>query len=216
MKKIIALVSGLALLSQAMPTMAAPPQPAKTKTFAQWCQQRNSVPAATKLTIDLLLQRTGTENCKIANAELTKLEDLSLGRTQIGDITKPISDLKPIASLTNLKNLFLENNKIVDLKPLIGLNKFSDLTPLAKFVDLVFLRLDRNQISDLKPLAGLKELSCLQLSNNKISDVKPLLSLTKLGYVTLNDNLAPDTKKIRLVPLSIGSSLMCNPRIFGD
>ena len=87
MNKLTALVTGLTLLLQALPAMAIATQQSKPKTFTQWCQERNSVPAATKLTSDLLLQRTGTENCKLANAELTKLEDLNLDRTKIGDVT---------------------------------------------------------------------------------------------------------------------------------
>jgi hypothetical protein len=61
MNKLIALVSGLALLFQTMPATAASPEPAKT--FAQWCQQRNSVPVATKLTITSgrLRQRSTTQ-----------------------------------------------------------------------------------------------------------------------------------------------------------
>ncbi len=45
MKKLIVLVSGLALLLQALPATAIATQQSKPKTFAQWCQQINSVPA---------------------------------------------------------------------------------------------------------------------------------------------------------------------------
>ena len=57
MNRLTALVTGLTLLLQALPAMAISTQQSKPKTFAQWCQQRNSVPAATKLTIDLLLKQ---------------------------------------------------------------------------------------------------------------------------------------------------------------
>jgi internalin A len=200
MKKIIALVSGLALLFQALPASAAPPRSVKTKTFAQWCQQRNSVPAATKLTIDLLLQRTSTKNCKLANAELIKLEDLYLSRADVenGDITKPISDLNPIASLTNLKNLFLRNHKIVDLKPLIGLNKLTfldlggnqivDIKSLSSLTKLETLSLNRNQIANLKPLERLNKLITLDLSENKIGNPNGLGKLTSLDSLILSKN----------------------------
>jgi internalin A len=168
MNKLIVLVSGLALLLQALPVMAAPPQPAKTKTFAQWCLKRNSVPAATKLTIDLLLKQAGTKNCQLANSKLNTLTELNLSEGRI-------SDLKPISSLVELTSLTLYNNKISDLQPLSGLTKLIDLN------------LNLNKISNVKPLAGLSKLKTLYLQNNQISDIKPLSRL-KLDSICLFNN----------------------------
>ncbi len=120
MKKVIVLVSTLTFLLQSILATAAPSQPAKTKTFAQWCQQKNSVPAATKLTIDLLLKQAGTKNCKLADAKISSLNELNLSE-------RGISDLKPLSGLTKLTNLSLYNNKIRDLKPLSSLAKLIDL-----------------------------------------------------------------------------------------
>lgn len=44
MKKVLALVSGTILLFQVLPATAQ----SGTKSFATWCQQRASVPVATK------------------------------------------------------------------------------------------------------------------------------------------------------------------------
>lgn len=172
MKKVIALVSGLALLLQSMSTMAAPPQSAKTKTFAQWCQQRNSVPAATKLTIDLLLKQAGTQNCQQADVKINSLTELNLSGGGI-------SDLKPLSGLTQLTSLSLYNNKISDLKPLSGLTKLIDLN------------LNVNKISNIKPLAGLSQLKVIYLQNNQISDPKPLSKL-KLNSICLANNKIVD------------------------
>jgi Leucine-rich repeat (LRR) protein len=114
MNKLIALVGGLALLLQAIPVTAAPPPSVKSKTFAQWCQQRNSVPAATKLTIDVLLKEANTKNCKLANSRLKNISNLSIFENKI-------SDLQPLSGLTKLESLDLRGNKIRDLAPLIGL-----------------------------------------------------------------------------------------------
>jgi hypothetical protein len=65
MKKLIILVSGFALLFQSISATAAPLDQPKTKTFAQWCQEINSVPAATKLTIDLLLKKSWYQKLQI-------------------------------------------------------------------------------------------------------------------------------------------------------
>ena len=107
MRKIIVLVSTFAFLLQAFPTMAAPPRQPKTKTFAQWCQEKNSVPAATKLTIDLLLKEADTQDCKQAGAKLSSLGALSLRDSGI-------SDLQPLSRLTNLENIriIIENASV--------------------------------------------------------------------------------------------------------
>ena len=66
-------------------------------------------------------------------------------------------DLKPLAGLTELKELVLYDNQITDLKPLAGLT------------ELTTLNLSDNQITDLTPLAGLTELKELLLFSNQIT-----------------------------------------------
>jgi internalin A len=169
MKKIIILVGGLALLLQAVPAMGDPTKPAKTKIFTQWCQERKSASAATKLTIDLLLKQAGTKNCKLANSKLTKLEHLDLSNSKISDLT-------PLASLTKLNALELSTNQISDLKPLTSLTKLRGLY------------LSANQVSDLKPLAGLTNLNWIHLTTNKISNIEPLSGLIQLTTLYLQHN----------------------------
>ena len=67
-----------------------------------------------------------------------------------------ISDLSPMASLTNLTSLSLSDNNISDISPLSGLT------------DLTYLELNYNPISDIFPLLGLTDLTYLNLSNNSI------------------------------------------------
>ena len=69
-----------------------------------------------------------------------------------------ISDLTPLAGLTNLTELDLYNNKI------------SDLTPLTGLTNLEWLNLSDNNISDLTPLTGLTNLKNLHLASNNITD----------------------------------------------
>jgi len=64
------------------------------KSFEQWCQQKNSLPAATKKTVEALLKESGTQDCKLANIKLNSLLELNLSGNQI-------SDLKPLAGLSN-------------------------------------------------------------------------------------------------------------------
>jgi internalin A len=173
MKKAIALVAGLTLLVESMPVKGIAIQQPKTKTFAQWCQQKNAVPATTKLTIDLLLKQAGTKNCALADSKISSLTELNLSESGI-------SDLKPLSGLTKLTSLSLYNNKISDLQPLSGLTKLIDLN------------LNINKISNVKPLARLSQLKTLYLQNNQISDTRPLSKLSKLESICLFNNKIVD------------------------
>jgi internalin A len=161
------------------------------KSFAQWCQEKASVSPSRRLTIDILLKEAGTNDCNIADIKLKSIRGLHITRNQISDLTplasltnlttlsiqfNQIIDINSIASLTNLKNLNLLGNKIVDIKPLVGLT------------NLEVLRLHGNQIIDIKPLAGLTKVKVLSLYNNKIIDVRPLAGLTHLKDLSIQFN----------------------------
>jgi internalin A len=175
MKKILALLSIIISSISASPVIAAPEQPVNTKSFAAWCQNKLSMPIEAKRTINLLLEEAGTNNCQMANSKLKRLTYLIL-------IGKQISDLRPLASLTNLKTLYLGDNKI------------SNVRPLASLTNLKGLILEHNQISDVKSLANLTSLTSLIISNNQINDIKSLDNLTKLNYIDIRSNQI--TKKI--------------------
>jgi internalin A len=190
MKKALTLLSGLVLMFQILPVMAAPPQE-KIKSFTEWCQEKDSVPIATKQTIEVLLAEAGTKNCQEASSKLGRLNSLMLNHTGI-------SDLKPLSSLINLRNLNIFGSKISDVKPLANMinltrlavsqSKISDLKPLANMTNLTLLWLDGNKVSDLKPLARLTNLADLDLSRNEINDIKPLANMTNLTRLNLYEN----------------------------
>ena len=96
-----------------------------------------------------------------------------------------LSDISPLAGLTKLRILSLNNNRISDISPLatlinlegLGLqfNNISDISPLANLQKLRgTLNLFGNNISDVSPLANLREIIALQLQFNEISDISPL------------------------------------------
>jgi internalin A len=154
--------------SQLLPTKLDSPQ-LVAKSFTQWCEEKSNLPAASKLTVDILLKEADTEDCKLANTKLQKLTQLDLYHSNI-------SNLEPIAGFTNLISLDLIGNQITDIKPLAGLT------------NLTYLALAKNQITDVKPLAGLINLTYLSLSENQISDFKSLASLINLKDLKLFDN----------------------------
>ena len=126
-------------------------------------------------------------------ASFTGLKILNLGSNKI-----PISDISPLAELTNLGWLILDNNEISDISPLAGLtnleqldlqvNKISDISPLAGLTNLRWITLDNNNISDISPLAGLTNLRWTTLDNNDISEISPLDSLRQNTKLTWYNN----------------------------
>ena len=81
-----------------------------------------------------------------------------------------VSDLSPLAGLTNLTELSLDSNNI------------TDISPLAELANLTELSLDSNNITDISPLAGLANLTELSLrGNSTISDISPLVANTGTG-----------------------------------
>ncbi|MCG8625382.1 MAG: hypothetical protein MJE68_25720, partial [Proteobacteria bacterium] len=109
-----------------------------------------------------------------------------------------VSDLSPLAGLTNLDDLLIFSSPISDLSSLAGLTsleritiggaEISDLTPLAGLTHLELLKINGNKISNLSPLAGLTGLNHLNLKRNDISDISPIARLTDLKWLDLSDN----------------------------
>ena len=109
-----------------------------------------------------------------------KITELDLGDKIIGN--EGLKYLCENIKFTNLKKLYLNGNKITDIKSL----------EKAKFDNLEVLNFGLNNISNINILekVGFKELKELYLNFNKISDIKILskLKLQKLEILHLGDN----------------------------
>ena len=106
----------------------------------------------------------------ILRGDLKRLDHIDWGGAKIEDLTGleyavnletlrltiEISDISPLASLTNLTELELVDNQI------------TDISPLASLTNLTHLALADNQISDVSPLASLTNLTELYLQNNPV------------------------------------------------
>ena len=130
----------------------------------------------------------------IKNSEL-----LLINNTEYLLKCQSLSDLSPLAGLTNLSTLALRDcNSLSDLSPLAGLtnlstldlmdcNSLSDLSPLAGLTNLSTLDLNYcESLSDLSPLAGLRNLSTLNLIDcTSLCDLSPLSGLINLSTLNL-------------------------------
>ena len=134
-----------------------------------------------------------------------------------------VSDLAPLARLTSLSSLNLENNRVSTLTPLAGLkslgwlwlsgNEITDLTGLEGLSELGVLDLTDNAVSSLEPLSGLVSLHRLYLNRNNISDLAPLTGLTRLQDLSLNDNKVSGLEplvQLRLWELDLGNNNISN------
>jgi hypothetical protein len=128
------------------------------------------------------------------------IEQLALGVNQI-------TDLAPLAELTELVALHLHDNRVSDISPLAGLTNLrylcltgltyiEDISPLSGLTELRALGLGGNQISDLTPLSGLINLQSVTISVNPISDFSPLNGLTNLLNLCLNGSQITDISSL--------------------
>lgn len=122
---------------------------------------------------------------------------------------KGIKDLSGLEKCTNLLELDLAKNEVVDVTPLkdiknlqsldLSNNKIVDVAPLGNIVALQFLELSNNEIVSVEPLGKLVKLSALRLAGNKITDPAPLSSLEKLSALDLAKNQITDIKGLKNV-----------------
>ena len=160
------------------------------------------LPTDAVITADAMLDLTRLEAEGRGIAALTGLEHATnLTRLDLGIIhgdkwhTNPISDVSPLAGLTQLTSLNLNGTDIWDVSPLAGLTQLKvlslfatdiwDVSPLAGLTQLTWLSLWGTDVSDVSPLAGLTQLTSLNLNSTAVSDVSALASLTNLEGLSL-------------------------------
>ena len=164
-----------------------------------------TISVADMLTLIIFIAPNGNLSDLTGLEAATNLTLLDLGAEYVAEDfinSNSISDLSPLAGLTNLTDLWLQNNSISDISAVIGLtnleflylgnNSISDVSPIAGLTNLTILWLDRNTISDISPIAGLTNLTILWLDDNSISDISALAGLTNLTELWLYSNFISD------------------------
>ena len=150
-------------------------------------------------------------NAPITAEDMKRLTQLNVDGKDIRDLTglqfatklsfitgsgSKVSDLSPIAGLTQLKALdidFIDSPSVIhDAKQLsrlvnltfLALHGVEDLTPLAGLPKLEKLFVSHSNIRDLSPLARLVNLELIHMGTSA-SDLSPLAGLTKLRHLYL-------------------------------
>ena len=142
---------------------------------------------------------------RITSDELAALTHLDANK-RLNAEEQPIRNLAGIQHCTGLDTLLLWGHQITDISPLAGLselrrlnlggNQVSDASPLAELTELRDLSLWGNSVADLRPLASLTKLEKLSLFGNGITDVEPLASLKKLKQLQLGNNEIEDVRPL--------------------
>ena len=172
------------------------------------------LPTDAVITADAMLDLTELEAPGKGIAALTGLEHavnltgLNLGGTWVDRKrhTNPISDVSPLANLTQLTRLELESTDVSDVSPLANLTQLtslglggtavSDVSPLANLTQLTEMNLNSTDVSDVSPLANLTQLTRLDLSATAVSDVSPLANLTQLTSLGLGGTAVSDVSPL--------------------
>ncbi len=135
-----------------------------------------------------------------------------------------ITDLSPLAGLSNLQELDCSNNQITDLSPVAGLTnlqildfystQITDLSPLSNLFNLQQLDCESTQVSDLSSLSNLFNLQQLNCSRTQVSDLSPLSNLANLRELYCNSNQITDLSPV--VGLTNLQILYCNSNQITD
>ena len=132
-----------------------------------------------------------------------------------------ITNLTGLEHATQLRELYLHENKIRNINPLTGLtqleglglnrNQIRDVSPLSSLTQLEEIGLASNQIRDVRPFAALTQLRLLSLSRNQIRDVRPFAGLTRLTHLFLENNQIRDVTPLSGLVNLIQLHLAGNP-----
>ena len=137
-----------------------------------------------------------------------------------------LRDIRPLASLTGLESLWLQNNRIENPAPLASLtnltqlfldqNRLTALSPLAKLSRLRYLGASQNALTTMGGVEHLAALEYLNLSGNELSNLAPLAPLVRLTELHLSDNRVTDLASLNalrhLKRLSLDSNALASLR----
>lgn len=125
--------------------------------------------------LSILSQRTTLTKLDLSGTPLTADEVQIIGNlpnlTELALGKCGITTIAPLAGLTKLRILDLQQNTIMDLSHLRNMTALTELY------------LNNNAVKDISVVTGLKELTKLNVSNNNLSTIEPAYKLIKLTHL---------------------------------
>ena len=193
------------------PTLRIPMQEDPNKNMAKDNRVAFECPHLEARIRQELISRFGPElkERPIADGDLDRLnEALQADDGNLALNGYGISDLSPLAGLTNLRSLYVNSSRIRDFSPLrelpgfvelaLGpsllspsekenLNKYEEPARYVLFRPPERMEGSEMEIEDLTPLAGLRNLKALDMASlHKVADLSPLSALENLRSLRLS------------------------------
>ena len=139
--------------------------------------------------------------------ELQKIMDLR--EIEVGPETSIVT-LEPLAGLTWLERLTVNNQSIHDLNPLkdkeflvelnVQNNPISSLSPIEGSTMLQLLNIENTQVNDFGPLSKMNELVTINASGTPVKSLKPLSGLLKLENLFVNNTNVRSISPVENIP----------------
>ncbi|MEM7630885.1 MAG: leucine-rich repeat domain-containing protein [Pseudomonadota bacterium] len=136
-----------------------------------------------------------------------------------------VSDLTPISSLVQLKELWIQDTPVHDLSPLsrlvdleeLVLSKTNvvDITPLGYLTSLKCLTVNDSTLVSIAGLSRLQQLEELEIRGTQVKDVSPLSELPNLKLLNLRKTPIVDLRPLRNVLHRVASGLAPFPLLDG-
>ncbi|MEO2075121.1 MAG: leucine-rich repeat domain-containing protein [Bacillus sp. (in: firmicutes)] len=144
----------------------------------------------------------------IADRELSEADVASLVHLDAQGLG--IGSLEGLQHAVNLQFLALDHNNITDVTPLQGLTQLTDLylndnqletvAPLAGLTNVEALTLDNNRLTDLSPVSSLTKLQLLSFNINKVTSLASLAGMTNLITLSMDSNAFKDLTPLKNKP----------------
>ncbi|MDE0483269.1 MAG: leucine-rich repeat domain-containing protein [Candidatus Poribacteria bacterium] len=184
------------------------------QTFHCWGSPIVDMSPLVKLPKLKILDLCGAKLSHIPSLDnLKSLKTLYLVDCNISDLSS-LSSLKGLEHFTKL-NLH-RNNIISDISPLAVLtnltwlnlswNNISNVSSLSELTNLKWLSLELNNISDVSPLAKLTNLEWLDLTKNPITDFSPLAELAQTTNIIAGNVNIPDRNLRAAIAEALGKA----------
>ncbi|AFY69297.1 hypothetical protein Pse7367_0998 [Thalassoporum mexicanum PCC 7367] len=137
------------------------PSTLNPNSFLSWCNHRQELSSEAQITIKVILDEAGTDNCWSASQKLATMSGLTIASTSscpewLSECTGPcneyrIYDLRPLASLTHFTRLTLSNQNLDDISPLAKMTNLEKLT--------IWVRDTDTDVSALESLENLEQVA---------------------------------------------------------
>ena len=145
--------------------------------------------------VDSVLAQAGADLEQRLAGFCAHAKDVGLTRLDLSQL-RSLSDLAPLAGLSDLIELQLSGTGVTQITPLSGLHRLqvlrlpftgvASITALAACRGLKILDAGHTLLSDVTPLATLVALTDLNLESTKVAGIAPLATLTDLRVLQLS------------------------------